>query len=58
MTDQPKCLHCGVTDQTAPLINLTYQGQPLWICSTHLPILIHHPEQLVQQLEEAVRKQD
>lgn len=58
MTEQPKCIYCGASDQTAPLINLTYKGQPLWICSSHLPILIHHPEQLVEQLEAAVGKQE
>lgn len=58
MTEQPKCIYCGATDQSAPLVNLTYKGTPLYICAEHLPVLIHHPEQLVTQLEQAAKKEN
>ncbi len=56
MEIQPACLYCGKKDDEAPLVNLTYQGKPLWICSSHLPILIHEPEKLADKLAEAVKK--
>ena len=47
MTDnQPHCLACGHTDAEVPLIHLTYQGQPYWICPQDLPTLIHKPAKL------------
>lgn len=55
----PRCLVCQRDDATVPLLTLTYQGAPLWICPQHLPILIHHPAQLIgivpgaENLEEA-----
>ncbi len=53
MEKQPRCLYCGRKDSELPLINLTYQGRPLWICSEHLPILIHEPQKLTAQLDAA-----
>jgi hypothetical protein len=50
LDNQPKCLYCGRNDSDLPLVNLTYQGKPLWICSEHLPILIHEPQKLAEQL--------
>lgn len=56
MENQPKCLFCGKTSDETPLVNLTYQSQPLWICSQHLPMLIHEPSKLSEQLAAAVKK--
>lgn len=56
MENQPKCLHCGKSDDEMPLVNLTYKGQPLWICSQHLPLLIHEPAKLASQLASAIKK--
>lgn len=55
MDNQPKCLYCGRKDDELPLINLTFQGHPLWICSEHLPILIHKPQELAEQLAAALK---
>lgn len=46
----PQCIACSRTSQEAPLLSFLYCDQSLWICSTHLPILIHHPEQLEGRL--------
>lgn len=46
----PKCLVCEQTSEKLPLLRLEYRGQNYWICPTHLPILIHHPEQLIGKL--------
>jgi hypothetical protein len=56
MEEQPKCLYCQQTSDSVPLINLTYQGKPLWICSQHLPILIHEQHKLIQQLDDAAKQ--
>ncbi len=50
MENQPKCLYCDKTSDETPLVNLTYQGQPLWICPQHLPLLIHEPAKLADRL--------
>jgi hypothetical protein len=44
---EPHCLVCQMPSDTVPLITLTYQGDTLWICPQHLPILIHDPAKLV-----------
>ncbi len=45
-----RCLNCGRTENEAPLVVLRYAGAPAWICPQCLPILIHHPEKLVDKL--------
>jgi len=50
-----KCLYCEVSSQEAPLVTLQYQGEQIYICSLHLPILIHHPQELVGKLKNADR---
>ncbi len=47
METKAECLVCKKTDQEVPLLALTFNGNTYWICPQHLPILIHHPEQLV-----------
>lgn len=45
-----KCLVCEMTSFEVPLIAITYADKDHYICPSHLPILIHHPEQLVDKL--------
>lgn len=45
-TSNQKCAVCENTSQDVPLLVLTYQGKNYYVCSTHLPLLIHHPERL------------
>lgn len=54
MSNNPTCLHCGVTSQQVPLITLSYQGSLIHICAQHLPLLIHEPSKLASSLPEAV----
>lgn len=56
MENQPACLYCGKQDDEIPLVNLTFMGKPVWICSTHLPVLIHEPEKLTAQLTDIAKK--
>lgn len=48
--DSPRCLQCQRSSNEVPLIRLAYQGEEHWICPQHLPILIHKPGQLAEQL--------
>lgn len=51
MSDNTKqCLVCEQGEDATPLISLSYQGGPLWICPQHMPMLIHSPEKLVGSL--------
>ena len=47
------CLNCNTTENDIPLIKLTYSKQPAYICSHCLPLLIHHPEELIGKLKGA-----
>ena len=49
-TNSPNCLFCSRDEMQVPLVQLRYQGQGLWICPQHLPILIHDPAQLIGRL--------
>jgi hypothetical protein len=44
------CIYCGQNDQNVPLIQFQFHGEQYWICPTHLPILIHQPDQLAGKL--------
>jgi len=48
--DVNACLVCEQTSQEIPLLAIEYQDQKYWICPTHLPILIHKPDQLIGKL--------
>ena len=48
--NQPICLVCGQSGETIPLLALTYQDKQYWICPSDLPVLIHKPAALVNQL--------
>ncbi len=47
------CLNCNISESEIPLVNLNYNGKPAYICSRCLPLLIHHPEQLIGKLKGA-----
>jgi hypothetical protein len=53
MKNETQCLYCERDSNQVPLIAMKYGEQALWICPQHLPILIHHPEQLRDKLPEA-----
>lgn len=56
MSDAQKinhCLNCNTSDNEIPLVNLIYAGKPAFICSSCLPVLIHHPQKLVGKLDGA-----
>jgi hypothetical protein len=50
-----RCIHCDRSSDEAPLLALRFAGGEYWICSQHLPILIHKPSQLADKLPGADR---
>ena len=49
-TTVKNCLSCNRSENEIPLVTLTYSAKPAYICSRCLPLLIHHPEQLIGKL--------
>ena len=47
------CLSCNRSENKIPLVTLTYSSKPAYICSHCLPLLIHHPEELIGRLKGA-----
>jgi hypothetical protein len=51
MNLQPKsCLYCARDSAAVPLIAFIFDGNEMWICPQHLPILIHQPGKLADKL--------
>ncbi|MCC6798931.1 MAG: hypothetical protein IT325_02370 [Anaerolineae bacterium] len=46
----PRCLYCERTADEVALIPVHYRDADYFICASHLPILIHRPEQLADYL--------
>ena len=45
-----RCLNCSRSEADIPLVSLRHAGNQAWICSQCLPVLIHHPQQLIGKL--------
>jgi len=52
-TSLKNCLSCKRSENEIPLVTLSYSSKPAYICSHCLPLLIHHPEQLIGRLKGA-----
>ena len=53
MDTQTNCRLCGLSEMHIPVVQARYAGEPIWVCSRCLPILIHKPEQLAGTLANA-----
>ena len=45
-----RCLNCSRSETETPLVSLRHAGNQTWICTQCLPVLIHHPQQLIGKL--------
>ena len=45
-TTTPQCVFCERTNQEVPLVALNYKDNQYYICSEHIPVLIHSPHKL------------
>jgi len=41
-----KCLVCQRDDKEVPLLKFEYKGNDIYVCSQHIPVLIHSPHKL------------
>jgi len=48
--DRPRCAYCGRDSHEVPLLTMRYHEAAAWICSQHLPVLIHAPHRLAGKL--------
>ncbi len=46
----PSCVVCQTTQDYVPLLQLVFRDNAYYICSEHLPVLIHSPQKLVGSL--------
>jgi hypothetical protein len=51
--DKQTCLHCDRDNNQVPLLKLKYKDTQFWICTEHLPVLLHRPEELTGKLPDA-----
>jgi hypothetical protein len=49
-TIAPQCVNCERAVAEVPLITLTTRTGTTYICPQCLPVLIHHPQQLLDKL--------
>lgn len=54
---EESCLNCGRGDREVPILTWRYQGEPLWICSSCIPYLIHHTDVVMAKVEAKNRSQ-
>ena len=47
-----KCVYCEKDSDQIPVIPFEYKGQSYGICISHLPVLLHKPEQFADKLPE------
>jgi hypothetical protein len=45
-----KCVRCEKSDQEVPLLQMRFQGRSVFICPQCLPVLIHKPAELKDEL--------
>ena len=48
-----ECIVCKRDEQQIPLTQFDYMGTQFWICSQHIPVIIHEPSKLIGLLPEA-----
>ena len=52
-TNDQTCLVCERGPSEMPLLQFAYLDDAYWICTQHLPMLIHDPSSLAGMLPEA-----
>ena len=57
MENSKNCLVCKRSSDETPVTNFHYQEKTFYICTQHIPVLIHNPEELVGLLDGADKLQ-
>jgi len=50
MDDKPRCIQCNQDSDQVPLFSVRFREAEIHICPQHLPILIHRPAALADEL--------
>lgn len=50
MSPNSTCINCERTDQEVPILSVTFKGEPVSICTSCLPVMIHKPQNLAPKL--------
>lgn len=53
MSDKKTCLVCERDSNLVPLVKFYFKEKKYFICSEHLPVLIHKPHELADKLPQA-----
>ena len=53
MRTEKTCLVCQVSSESMPLTKFYYRDFEFFICSQHMPVIIHNPQELVGKLPDA-----
>ncbi|MGV6844720.1 MAG: hypothetical protein ACWA42_01170 [Lutibacter sp.] len=53
MSEKKSCIVCGRNELETPVTKFYYQEGAFYICSQHIPVLIHNPEDLIGLLPNA-----
>ena len=51
MSNDKACLVCKKTSSEAPVTKFYYQESEFYICSQHMPVIIHNPQELIGLLD-------
>ena len=57
MTTTKECLVCKRSSDETPVTNFEYRDKTFYICTQHIPVLIHNPQALVGLLDGADKLQ-
>jgi len=50
---EKKCIICSKNKEQVPLLKFDFKNTHFWICSQHIPVIIHDPTQLEGLLPDA-----
>ncbi|HKJ27022.1 MAG TPA: hypothetical protein VJ965_05265 [Anaerolineales bacterium] len=48
-----KCQYCERSSEEIPLISFVYKEQDYYVCTAHLPMLLHKPELFADKLPDS-----
>ncbi len=51
--NEQKCIICQKDKEQVPLLKFDFKNSSFWICSQHIPVIIHDPSQLEGILPDA-----
>jgi hypothetical protein len=53
MDSKKECLVCKQSSDETPVTNFLYREKVFYVCTQHIPVLIHNPQELVGLLDGA-----